>query len=301
MEYRMDRGIIQETIINETCDISIPDSIIDEWQSIVDLIARIFGAYASLIMRTQDENIEVFVASNTAENPYHIGEKKRLHGSGLYCERVIAENEKLVICNALKFSEWKENPDIEKDMICYLGFPINKPNGKPFGTICLLDNKENYYTNNLIDFMEKMRDLMESHLRLLHLSYHDQLTGLYNRTYFAVKVIEEMKEAELNQHPITLLLLDIDNFKKVNDNYGHLIGDEVLKNIAQVSAKIIRKNDTLVKFGGEEFIVLMPKTSIIQALKTAEDIRMKIESLNHPVAGRLTVSIGVAERIKSEF
>ncbi|NLK38686.1 MAG: bacteriohemerythrin [Clostridiales bacterium] len=300
MEYIIDSDIILKGISTDTCEIAIPANIIDEWQSIVDLIVRLSGALAGLIMRMQDENIEIFVSSNNPDNPYSVGTSKRLKNSGLYCERVINDQKMLMVCNALKSEEWANNPDIEKNMICYLGFPIIKPDGQPFGTICILDNKENSFSTNLLDLMEKMRDLIESHLKLLHLSYHDQLTGLYNRTYFATKVVEEMKQAEINQHPISLLMLDLDNFKRINDSYGHLIGDEILKRVAQAASRKVRKTDYLVRFGGEEFIVLMPKTSIVQGIEVAEDIRKEIESLSHPIAGGLTVSIGVAERIHSE-
>lgn len=300
MEYIIDSDIIHKGISTDTCEIAIPANIIDEWQSIVDLIVRLSGALAGLIMRMQDENIEIFVSSNNPDNPYSVGTSERLKNSGLYCERVINDQKMLMVCNALKSEEWANNPDIEKNMICYLGFPIIKPDGQPFGTICILDNKENSFSTNLLDLMEKMRDLIESHLKLLHLSYHDQLTGLYNRTYFATKVVEEMKQAEINQHPISLLMLDLDNFKRINDSYGHFIGDEILKKVAQAVRKKIRKGDILVRFGGEEFLVLMPKTSIIRAVSLAEDIRAEVESLTHPVAGSLTVSIGVAERIESE-
>lgn len=299
MEYRLEHDDMRRPVV-DTCEIAIPAIILSEWQSIVDLIVRLSGALAGLIMRVQEENIEVFVASSNPGNPYIVGTGQQLKDSGLYCERVIKDRQMLMVCNAKKSDEWKNNPDLAENMVCYLGFPIIKPNGKPFGTICILDNKENSFSQDLVDLMKKMRDLIESHLKLLHLSYHDQLTGLYNRTYFATKVIEEMKQADLNQQPIALLILDLDNFKRINDNYGHLIGDEILKRVALVVSRKVRKTDILVRFGGEEFLVLMPKTSMIQGMDIAESIRAEIERLVHPIAGKLTVSIGVAEKMTSE-
>lgn len=139
---------------------------LQEWQGIVDLVVRLVGARAGLIMRARGDDIAVLVASCNPGNPYEVGEKEKLVGSGLYCERVIATQEKLLVPNALKSDEWRNNPDIKRNMISYLGFPIRLPGGQPFGTICVLDDRESQYSSDVIELMEKMRDLIESHLQL---------------------------------------------------------------------------------------------------------------------------------------
>ena len=140
----------------------------------MDLVVRISGAQVGLIMRVHQDEIEVFVASKTGQNPYHVGEREHLTGSGLYCENVITKQEKLLVANALKSEAWKNNPDLKYHLISYLGFPIRLSNGQPFGTICLLDNKENGYSPELIELMEKMRDLIESQLRNEQKLWHQQ-------------------------------------------------------------------------------------------------------------------------------
>lgn len=137
-----------------------------EWQSIIDLVTRLSNARVGLIMRVISDEIEVFVASNKEGNPYKINEKEYLHGSGLYCERVIKTQRELLVSNALKSDEWNHNPDLKNNLIAYLGFPIRNPNGSPFGTICLLDDKENPFSNDLVDLMSKMRNMIEGRLRL---------------------------------------------------------------------------------------------------------------------------------------
>ncbi|MHC9541584.1 MAG: ATP-binding protein [Vulcanimicrobiota bacterium] len=148
-------------------DKAFPDQTFNEWQSIVDLLARISGVRAGLIMRVLEDDIEVFVSSKTVNSPYHPGDREHLLCSGLYCEAVITSQEKLLVPNALKSEKWKNNPDIRLNMISYLGLPIRMPDGKPFGTICLLDDRENEYSPELVELMEKMRDLIESHLALM--------------------------------------------------------------------------------------------------------------------------------------
>ena len=152
----------------------VSDSTLQEWQKVVDLVVRISGAQVGLIMRVHQDEIEVFVASKTSKNPYHVGEREHLTGSGLYCENVITKQEKLLVANALKSDAWRNNPDLKYNLISYLGFPIRLSNGHPFGTICLLDNKENGYFPELIELMEKMRNLIESHLRNEEKLWHQQ-------------------------------------------------------------------------------------------------------------------------------
>jgi diguanylate cyclase (GGDEF)-like protein len=90
-------------------------------------------------------------------------------------------------------------------------------------------------------------------------------------------------------------LADIDYFKRVNDNYGHLVGDDVLRFIAEIFSKNLRAHDFIARYGGEEFIFLLPSTSLDQAFIAAEKIRKTVAESPHPVAGAVTVSIGIAE------
>lgn len=140
------------------------DGVLSQWQEIVDLIAQVSGARAGLIMKITNNTIEVLISSKTQNNPYHVGDRETLLGSGLYCERVATSQRELLVTNALKSMEWDHNPDLKLEMISYLGFPIKKPDGEVFGTICVLDDKENAYTSDLIELMKKMRDLIEGDL-----------------------------------------------------------------------------------------------------------------------------------------
>lgn len=143
-----------------------PEDILAAWQRSVDLIVRLTGARVGLIMKISGEDIEVFVSSSTENNPYVVGDRERLVGSGLYCEAVIASQEMLAVSDALSSERWKNNPDIKHNMVSYLGFPIRSGDGRPFGTICLLDDKANEHHQDAVELLEKMRDLIESHLKL---------------------------------------------------------------------------------------------------------------------------------------
>ncbi len=148
--------------------IAIPDRMLQEWQSTVDILAGLIDVPAGLIMRVIGKDIEVAVSSQTEGNPYKPGDKEVLQNSGLYCETVLATKDRLLIPNALKDEDWKNNPDIKLNMISYLGYPILWPDGAHFGTICVLDRKENAYSEIHEQLVVKFRGIVQSQLELLH-------------------------------------------------------------------------------------------------------------------------------------
>ena len=442
-------------------DRTMPEELLSEWQRIVDLVARIAGVSVGLIMHLCGQEIEVLVSSTTEGNPYHVGEKDTLFGSGLYCERVIESQEKLLVPNALQSVQWNNNPDLKYNLIAYLGFPIRLPDGKPFGTICLLDCKENNFSADIVALVEKMHALIEGQLKMNDLlkqnvrqvaeireknsqleklnyalkqseekyrfitdntldfiwvynvdqgrfvyaspgveklcgyrseailargiqgavmpeyqdgikqriqeairqlrnnpasepvsqseiqqpradgsavwveynvkyrfnangeieavgvsrnieerkrkeqeiyffSTHDYLTAAYNRAYFFERATAEIARADRDQQPLVMMFVDLDFFKHVNDRYGHLVGDEVLKNIASAISAKLRKSDVFARYGGEEFVILIPGVSMVEACRAAEKIRHVVENETMPSMIKMTISIGVTERKPNE-
>ena len=138
------------------------------------------------------------------------------------------------------------------------------------------------------------------HRELRQLSYHDQLTGLYNRQFLNTIIDDEMTRSENYEQKMTLCIMDMDHFKHVNDTWGHPIGDELLKLTAQTALEHKRNSDLLIRFGGEEFVMLMPGTNLGGAIQSLEKIREAIASMKHPITGKQTVSIGIAERMNQE-
>jgi len=143
----------------------------------------------------------------------------------------------------------------------------------------------------LVEISERKR--VEEKLR--ELSERDPLTTIYNRRKLLELLGTEVEKAKRYSRPLSLIMLDIDHFKKVNDNYGHINGDSVLKTITNIVSSVIRKVDILARYGGEEFIVLCPETNIEGALVLAEKIRAAVEQYSCPSIGKITVSAGAAE------
>jgi len=140
----------------------IPDDFLGKWQDMADLLAKIIDVPAALVMKTENEFMEVFISSNSHNNPYNVGDKEHWHG--LYCETVIRKQQKLLVPNALQDKDWNKNPDIRLGMIAYLGLPINFPDNTPFGTLCVLDSKENAFRTEHEQLLKQFKDVIESDL-----------------------------------------------------------------------------------------------------------------------------------------
>jgi two-component system cell cycle response regulator len=133
----------------------------------------------------------------------------------------------------------------------------------------------------------------------LSMAYTDALTGVYNRRYMDAHLDRKIMEIGNTQKPVSVMMLDIDHFKPVNDTYGHASGDEVLKAVAQRVSGGIRDFDLLARYGGEEFVVIMPSTPAEDSMMVAERLRRIIEAEPFEVTGNetpvvITASIGVA-------
>lgn len=164
-------------------DIEVPEKVIENWQSTVDILAKISNVPAALIMRVHADEIEVFVSSHSAGNVYHAGEKAPLNND-LYCETVINTQRELLVPNAFKDPLWDKNPDIKLGMISYCGLPVTWPGDRLFGTICILDKQENAYSRLIRDILERFRD-----------SIQFSLTAIYEAR-LAMHEIAERKQAE---------------------------------------------------------------------------------------------------------
>jgi diguanylate cyclase (GGDEF)-like protein len=124
----------------------------------------------------------------------------------------------------------------------------------------------------------------------------DHLTALYNHRYFHERLAEELRRSARSKMGVGLLIYDIDDFKRVNDTYGHLVGDQVLQGVASISRETCRLEDVVCRIGGEEFAVILPGSAMPEATALAERLRDSVAGMDFPMVGRLTISVGVAER-----
>lgn len=142
----------------------------------------------------------------------------------------------------------------------------------------------------------KVMSQLQSHIDILYeLATIDEKTGVYNNKFFKTISEMEIEKARRGMEPLSLLIVDLDHFKKINDTYGHLTGDAILKRLGSLLKDNTRKYDIVSRFGGEEFIVLFPNTNLGRAKKVSERLRKRIESDKEMLRYKVTMSGGLSE------
>lgn len=160
-----------------------------------------------------------------------------------------------------------------------------------------LDEKNIYFVITLTDITNIKLESQKHYYN----ATHDNLTKLYNRAYFLDTLDNSLKDSQKYGSELSVILFDIDHFKSFNDTYGHLKGDEVLKIVSKTTSKNIRKQDIIARWGGEEFIVLLPNTNLSTAELVAENLRANVEKLSlEGIENNITSSFGVAEYIQGD-
>jgi diguanylate cyclase (GGDEF)-like protein/PAS domain S-box-containing protein len=194
----------------------------------------------------------------------------------------------------------------------YSEYPVIKKDGREIwlgqNTQLIIDDGEftgfQAVSRDITERRRLEKDLKESEERYRELSIIDDLTQLYNSRYFYNQLQMELDRIERHNYPLTLLLLDIDDFKVFNDTYGHIEGDQVLVRLGRVIKRCLRKEDSAYRYGGEEFTIILPMTTQEEGVVTAERIRaeLKKEAFS-PIPDKkinLTVSTGLAQYKKNE-
>lgn len=191
-------------------------------------------------------------------------------------------------------------------------FDITPDDMKPFSQILQEANDElsrlNYeYETTFVRLREEKskaevlaHELEKSNRKLSEISFEDSLTGLYNRRYLFEYIDKEVSRAERYGRHFSILLFDIDYFKRVNDSHGHHAGDLVLRRVSEILKRIKRETDIAVRYGGDEFVVVLPETDLKQSLIFAERLRDTIERTDTSVVGhtiRITISVGITTYI----
>lgn len=159
------------------------------------------------------------------------------------------------------------------------------------------ENKEDYYVFSLTDITK----LKEKSNLFEYQASHDKLTGLFNRNKFDEVYSKEVKRSKRYNNELSMIIFDIDDFKMVNDNYGHQIGDDLLKEIAKIILKNVREQDVNVRWGGEEFLILLPQTNLAGAVTVASKIRIAIKDYLFTTKNlKITASFGVSQLLSED-
>ena len=213
----------------------------------------------------------------------------------------ILENEKPVMENSVI----PNNFDFIKtrEIGSFICLPLSSKSRK-FGVTLIEHKNANTFDENnlrlLVTIGKQVSMAIENaelYANLQEMATIDGLTGVYNRVYFHQKFVDEYNAAKTLGYDLTLVILDIDKFKKFNDTYGHLFGDVVLKSVAQTVKSNLRSTDTIARFGGEEFVIILPRTTASEAYEKVEDLRIKIANniiKDNLISASVTASFGIS-------
>lgn len=202
------------------------------------------------------------------------------------------------------FVDIEEYPFIEEREVCSLICVPLVTKSKNFGLV-LVEHKyfnafdeDNLRLLNIIGQQVSIAlENAELYEKMHELATIDNLTGIYNRLYFQDRLKQEFEDAQNNGYELSLAIFDIDHFKRFNDTFGHLFGDKVLKQISELLKNSLRSGDIIARFGGEEFVLLFPRTGLKEAYKKVEILRDKIAKTDirdELVTASVTVSFGLS-------
>jgi diguanylate cyclase (GGDEF)-like protein len=166
------------------------------------------------------------------------------------------------------------------------------------------DELESKVQERTLELHIALQELEEANKELQEKNTLDELTGLYNRRFYDQKIQAEFRRSRRNLTPLSLVVIDIDHFKKVNDNYGHLAGDECLVAVSACIKRCLRRSaDISCRYGGEEFCLILPETDSKGALVLAEELRESIETCKisyNNIAIKLTISCGISTYLQQK-
>jgi diguanylate cyclase (GGDEF)-like protein len=174
--------------------------------------------------------------------------------------------------------------------------------GQTLGVLTLHSSQPNAFRESELQPLESVADICANSIQNAHyiervkqLAYLDGLTGIFNRRFFELRIMEELERARRYGTGMAVIMADIDQFKRLNDEFGHLLGDEVLRQVSSLFHQQLRKIDVVCRYGGEEFAILLTQITTQQAIAIAEKLRRLVESFQFPGVPRtITISAGVA-------
>lgn len=216
-----------------------------------------------------------------------------------FCTHTIQQREPLIVPDALLDPRFADSPLVREDphIRSYVGIPLQTADGYNVGALCAIDTQPRTFSDADIAILTNFAHIVTDEMELRQIAKRDHLTGALNRRGFLEQVEKEISRFVRHQRPATLIALDVDHFKAINDRHGHPAGDEVLRQIAQLCSATMRPSDFFGRLGGEEFALLLPEIAGAEAFAATERFRVKIESQNFAIPGdqmlRVTASFGV--------
>jgi diguanylate cyclase (GGDEF)-like protein len=215
-----------------------------------------------------------------------------------FCQHTIQSREPMIVADALTDARFANFPMVlgPPHIRSYIGVPLGTPDGYNLGSLCAMDTVPRVFPAEQIELLQRFAALVSSEFELRSIAMTDQLTGAASRRAVLQEAERIVARFGRTQNPAALITFDLDHFKRVNDTYGHAIGDVVLRATAECCVGLIRESDIFGRLGGEEFAVLLPDAGLETAWTVAERIRAALQTLvirDEPSVA-ITGSFGIA-------
>lgn len=210
-----------------------------------------------------------------------------------FCAHAIHQDAPLLIADATQDHRVADYPAVTQDphVRAYAGVPLITSDGYNVGALCAVDIKTREFTEGEIEILRNFARIVVNEMELRRIAERDQLTGALTRRGFLDKVTQEIARCHRYGRDASLVLIDVDRFKSVNDTWGHPAGDAVLRELAATLQEAGRSADILGRLGGEEFAMLLPETGVPDALAAAERFRAAVEARPIVVAPTQTIAV----------
>ena len=274
-------------------------------QKIMNVSITNAGAQRGYLILESDNELTIEASEDIDKNESMVMQSMPLEDCSEICRSIVNyvyhSGEDIVLGNALKEGLFTSDPYIMrvqcKSILCT---PIMSK-GKLSGLLYMENNlSEKAFTPERLEILRSFSvqaAISIENARLFELATTDGMTKLYVHRYFQLLLDQEIKRSRRHNKKFSLIMMDIDNFKSFNDNYGHQLGDKVLKDVAVAAKRISRSEDITARYGGEEFVMILPETDSPQAMIVAEKIRASVAEIEIPHENQklhVTISLGVS-------
>jgi len=296
----------------------------ESFDRLTRLAAKLTGAPVSFLSLVDRER-DFYKSAHGFGEP--LASTREIEGR-TFCHYALVGDQPLVLEDVTRLPVFRDVPTVQSlGVRAYAGVPLVTQDGQVLGSFCAIDFKARPWSAQDIEVLSELaqsalreielrRAVQEAHAtnerlreeihkvaalnqRLEELATTDTLTGLRNRRAFERALDQELAIAERRVTPLSLLIVDADHFKRINDNHGHAAGDQALQTLARLLEGVARTIDFVARVGGEEFAILLPNTDEAGALAVAERMRSAVAEAPWPDAP-LTVSIGSATLLRGE-
>lgn len=239
----------------------------ERFDRLTRLAKRLFNVPIALVtlVDTDRQWFKSCVGLGVSETPRNVS----------FCGHAILQNELLLVADARQDERFHDNPLVtgEPNIRFYAGYPLTVPNGNKMGTLCLIDTKPRELDDEERGLLRDLAGMAEQELMAVQMASMDELTLLSNRRGFKTLAQHALDACKHRGKPATLLFFDLNDFKQINDRYGHAEGDSALKTFADVLRIAFRESDVIGRLGGDEFVGLLTGSSQVET--TAIMARLK--------------------------